>query len=499
MPEASVSIRLRTVRALIPLAAALSACFQPGTGPQPVRSQRAALRWEIDSILALPETRTARWGILIVDPERGDTLYSHDAGKLFVPASNMKLVTSAVALETLGPDHVFETRILTDGTLRDGALGGDLLIEGRGDPSVSDNVLTDAMTVPHALADSLWEVGVRSVRGRVLAHGNAFSDANAGFGWEWEDLETSSGAFVDELLFNEGVSAVHVTAAATAGAPPTVRTAPARTFPRVRIEATTIVRGAGADSVAQLDLVKDTLRGDAVLRGTIPVGDSAEVDYTHPNPAAAYVAAVREALIDRGIRIGDSAMVDTARVDTLLTLHSPPLRVILPAFLKPSQNQIGEMLFKDVALQVTDSGRADVARRIVGERLVSWGASPDGFLIRDGSGLSRHDMLSPETIVRVLDAMRRGANFDVYYASLPVAGVDGTLEQRMRGTAAEGNVRGKTGTLSNVRSLSGYVTTAGGRLLLFSILCNNYLVPTAFVTRVQDSIAVHLAELRSLR
>ena len=204
-------------------------------------------------------------------------------------------------------------------------------------------------------------------------------------------------------------------------------------------------------------------------------------------------------LADRGIVIEDSLHPDAPRLDTLFVLRSPSLSEILAAFMKPSQNQIGEVLFKTVALAHTDTGTARVARRIVAERLRAWGAEPDGFLVWDGSGLSRQDLVSPETLIRVLDAMRRHPHFQTYYDAFPVAGVDGTLRTRMRGTAAEANARGKTGTLSNVRSLSGYVTTADGRLLLYSVLCNNYLVPTAYVSRVQDTIAVRLARLRDLR
>jgi serine-type D-Ala-D-Ala carboxypeptidase/endopeptidase (penicillin-binding protein 4) len=487
------------MRASLLGALTVMSCVRATSGPKPLMNEREALRFLIDSVTSLPETRSARWGILIVDPERGDTLYSRDAGKLFVPASNMKLITGAVALEALGPDFQFETRFLADGPLRDGTLDGDLLVEGRGDPSVSSNTLGDAMVVPRAIADSLWDRGVRSIGGRLLPFGNAFPDANAGYGWEWEDFETSSGAFIDELLFNEGFSEIHVAAADRAGEPPIVRTTPAVRFPSVTVVASTIARGTGADSVPQLDIVKDTVRGGVILRGTIPVGDSAVLEYTHPDPAAAYLAALHEALRDRGIVVRDIVYASPVASEALFVQRSPPLRQILPHFLKPSQNQVGEMLFKQIALQATDTGTAAVARHVVADRLVTFGARPDGYLIRDGSGLSRHDLVSPETLVHVLDAMRRSGNFDLYYASLPIAGVDGTLEHRMRGTPAEGNVHGKTGTLSNVRSLSGYVTTASGRMLLFSILCNNYLVPTDYVTRVQDTIAVHLAELRSRR
>jgi D-alanyl-D-alanine carboxypeptidase/D-alanyl-D-alanine-endopeptidase (penicillin-binding protein 4) len=476
---------------------ACAGCSPLSGAPAPARDDRAALRHVIDSMLAAPETRHARWGVLIVDPERGDTLYSRDAGKLLVPASNMKIVTSAVALDALGPDFRFATPVVARGDVRAGALDGDLLVIGRGDPTVSDHVAGDAMLPLRAVADSLWDHGIRRVRGRLLPFGDAFPDANVGYAWEYDDLTSSSGAPVDELLFNEGVSDIHVRGGGRAGDPPQARTSPARSFPRLRIEATTITRGTGRDSVTQLDAVKDTLRGDVVVKGTIPVGDTTTLTVTHRDPSEAYVAALREALADRGISVGDSVLPVATRMDTLTVLRSPPLAQILAFFLKPSQNQIGEMLFKSVALQRTDTGTGRIARRLVAERLRSWGAQSDGFLVWDGSGLSRQDLVSPETIVHVLDAMRRGPQFQLYYDALPVAGVDGTLRGRMRSTTGEANVRGKTGTLNNVRSLSGYVTTAGGRLLIFSVLCNNYLVPTAYITRVQDTIAVRLSHLHA--
>jgi len=209
----------------------------------------------------------------------------------------------------------------------------------------------------------------------------------------------------------------------------------------------------------------------------------------------AYVAALAEALRDRGITVMDSVIAPTTTIDTLFIMRSPPLSQILTAFLKESQNQLGEMLFKAIALARSDTGSARVARRLVSERLRAWGAEGDGFIVWDGSGLSRRDMVSPETVVRVLDTMRRSPNFQTYYDAMPIAGIDGTLRARMRGTTGEANVRGKTGTLGNVRSLSGYVTTAGGATLVFSLLCNNYLVSTDYVTKIQDSVAVRLSHL----
>ena len=488
---------MRSAAWRLPFVIALTSCVHSGIAPTPLRDDRAALRSVIDSLLALPDTRSARWGVLVVDPQIGDTLYARDAGKLFVPASNMKIATSAVALDALGPDFRFATPFVYRGVLTNGVLRGDVVVVGRGDPTISDHVAGDAMLPLRAVADSLWTRGIRRVAGRILADTMAFPDANVGFGWQFEDLDYSYGAMIDELLFNEGFSQIHVRAASKPGDSLQVATSPAKTFPSLRVIAQTVARGVGPDSVARLQAVKDTLRGDVVVSGTIPAGDTVTLEVTHSNPVRAFVLAFREALRDRGITIGDSVipMPSAARLDSV-TLYSPPLSQILPAFLKPSQNQIGEMLFKTIALQRTDTGSAAIARRLVAEKLREWGAAPDGFLVWDGSGLSRRDLISPETIVHILDAMRRSPHFQVYFDALPVAGIDGTVSGRMRSTAAEANVRSKTGTLGNVRSLSGYVTTVEGRLLLFSILCNNYLVPTANISRVQDTIAVRLARLR---
>jgi D-alanyl-D-alanine carboxypeptidase/D-alanyl-D-alanine-endopeptidase (penicillin-binding protein 4) len=175
---------------------------------------------------------------------------------------------------------------------------------------------------------------------------------------------------------------------------------------------------------------------------------------------------------------------------------SPPLRDILPHFEKPSQNQIGEILLRALGRSRKNVGSADSGARVIREQLLAWGAAGDGLVVRDGSGLSRHNVVTPETIVRVLEAMRLGPHFAVFHDALPIAGVDGTIRTRMRGTPAEGNVHAKTGTLDMVRSLSGYVSTADGRPLLFSMLSNNWTVPVREIEAVQDAIAVRLAQLR---
>ncbi|HEU4722030.1 MAG TPA: D-alanyl-D-alanine carboxypeptidase/D-alanyl-D-alanine-endopeptidase, partial [Gemmatimonadaceae bacterium] len=287
---------------------------------------------------------------------------------------------------------------------------------------------------------------------------------------------------------------------ARAGVPATVTTRPAATHPPLLVRVTTVARpDSGSDSTrrrVRLTAGYDSSRAGVLVAGTITAGDTAVLALALRDHPGAFVAALREALRSRGVAVDESRSDTTAALDSLVALRSLPLRDVLPAFEKPSQNQIGELLFKSVARKVTGIGRADSAQRVVGTQLVAWGAEPDGFAVRDGSGLSRHNFVSPRTLVKVLDAMRRHPDFRVFYDALPVAGVDGTLGTRLRGTPAAGNVRAKTGYVDKARSLSGYVTTADGRMLIFSLLCNNYSVPTKAVERVQDSLAVRLVSMR---
>jgi len=329
--------------------------------------------------------------------------------------------------------------------VRDSLLDGDLLVIGRGDPTISDNMRGLATTVMDSIADLIRAHGIRQVTGSLARVGNAFPDSIHGYGWEWDDLGEYYGAGVDELIFNEGM------------APTTLRPPP--------------------------DTVRDSL-------------------YSGPakDPATAYLNALNDALVRKHITVEagvmDSILATPIKMDTLFTFVSLPMRNIIPALMKPSQNQIAEILLKTIGLERGGMGTADSARKIVAQQLLAWGVQPDGFIIRDGSGLSRHDLLAPETIVKVLDKIQQDTAFAVFYNAMPIAGVDGTLKDRMKGTPAEGNVHAKTGSISAARSLSGYVTSADGERLIFSILVNNWTTPGSAVTGVQDRIASALAMYR---
>ena len=502
IPSPLVALALLTLAACQPVGG-------PSTRPAPAIAPRVAFRALADSLLDDRRFRSANWGVLVVDPSTGDTLYSRNAGKLFMPASNQKLITGAVALARLGGDFRYETRVLGSASVRDGVLPGDLAVLGSGDPSYTDSLAEGGAMAPlRALADSLTARGIREVAGRLLRAAPVFPDSTLGFGWAWDDLDYGYSAPVDALFFNEGIARVTIVGGATPGAPVTVRTAPARTVPALGpIAVTTIARdttrtNGRAAARSRVEWTSDVrgVRPLLSLSGQVIAGDSVTLEVALRHPTGAWLDAFAEALATRGIRVRGgvepNTFADTTGMVTLATRQSPPLREILPRFEKPSQNQIGELLFKTLGRVETGSGTADSGRAVVERQLLAWGVDSAGFAVRDGSGLSRHDYLTPETIVRVLDRMRRHTEFQVFYDALPIAGIDGTLRTRMQGTRAQGNVRAKTGTLDKARALSGYVTTADGRLLLFSMLANNHVVSNVEVERVQDALLNWLASNR---
>jgi D-alanyl-D-alanine carboxypeptidase/D-alanyl-D-alanine-endopeptidase (penicillin-binding protein 4) len=460
-------------------------------------------------MISSPKFSNAHWGILIVDPESGDTLYSRNAGKLFMPASNQKIVTGSVALTLLGPDYQFTTAFAARGPVEGGVLRGDLVVLGRGDPTMSDHMRTDVMQAIRTIPDSLRAHDVRYVSGRLQRSGDAFPDAWHGFGWGWDDFNEAYSAGVDELFFNEGMFQIVLRGGQREGARANASIRPDIGYPSLRSLVTTTAR---PDSVRASDgtmrpprlrapiATVDSASGLVTVTGQVFPNDSTTIDVAYRDPGLAYLYALRKALADQALTVEGGLdprppRDTSARLDTLFVLKSPPLREILPALEKPSQNQIAEILFKTLGLERAGVGTADSGRAVIERQLGAWGIAPTSFAVRDGSGLSRHDYIAPDAIVRILDAMRKSSNFAVFRDALPLAGVDGTIANRMRGTAAAGNVHAKTGFVDKARSLSGYVTTANGRVLIFSLLCNNWTTTSREVDQVADAIAVRLAGL----
>jgi D-alanyl-D-alanine carboxypeptidase/D-alanyl-D-alanine-endopeptidase (penicillin-binding protein 4) len=411
---------------------------------------------------------------------------------MFVPASNIKLLTGAAALETLGPDYRFRTTVSGGGPVRAGVLQGDLVVRGGGDPTISARFHGgDARAVFRAWADSLAARGVRRVSGRVVGIDSVFDDVPLGRGWAWDDLDAPYSAEISGLAFNEGAILVRALPDAAGGV--RVTTEPPTGY--APLEAA-VARGAPG-APPRLQASRALGAAQVRVRGVLPTDSAAlQTGVAVRNSTGFFVAVLRETLIERGIRVDgaavdadDLAPGDRVRAATPLFEHaSPPLAEILPAYMKPSQNQIAEMLLRGVGRERRGAGSVAAGAAVMDSLLGVWGVEPRRLVMADGSGLSRYNLASPSLFVGLLARMGRGPHAALWRDALPVAGVDGTLASRLRGTPAQGNVRAKTGTLSGTRGLSGYLTTADGEGLAFSILVNGHTL----AVRVIDAALLRL-------
>ncbi|MBZ5558786.1 MAG: D-alanyl-D-alanine carboxypeptidase/D-alanyl-D-alanine-endopeptidase [Acidobacteriia bacterium] len=455
---------------------------------------------DIDAILADPALAHGYWGVVIRSLKSDDTLYSLNARKLMMPASNMKIVTLAAAAERLGWNYTYDTWVFGTGPIANGVLDGDLLIIGFGDPAIG--TIDDVADRLFAnWAERLKSAGVRTITGRVIGDDNAFDDAELGFGWSWDDLPDDYAAGVSALQFNENMARVTVAPGPAAGASAAVSIAPAYTGLTIDGAITTVAEGAAASVSARRLPGRSTLE----LRGSVALGGAPRVlTVSVDNPTLFFVSTLRAALIAHGIEVrGPAVDVDElpnppAHPGTppLIAYTSPRLSVLATRLMKNSQNQYAETFLKTMGA-ATGTPTAAAGRAAVQTTLQAWGVQAADLIQRDGSGLSRYDYVTPEALATILVHVYRDDRLrGPFEATLPIAGRDGSLANRMKGTPAEGNARAKTGSMSNVRGLSGYVTTADGEPLVFSIIANNFDAPPETITKTADAIVVRLAQFR---
>jgi D-alanyl-D-alanine carboxypeptidase/D-alanyl-D-alanine-endopeptidase (penicillin-binding protein 4) len=508
-------------RALRLVPAALLATLAAGCAgrahPARLAPVTRALAAELDSAFSGPEFDRALWGVVVESLDDGQVIYRRNAERLMMPASNMKLVTSSAALTRLGPDFRYRTTVLARGIRRGDTLAGDLVVVGRGDPTFSQHASggEDVLASLRPWADSLRAHGIRAVTGRVAGDGSWFTDPPLGSGWAWDDLADSYAAGVGALQFNEGFALLQVAPGDSAGLPARTAFAPLTAPLRVFGTVTTAPPDSGR---ARVHYDRAPFTDSVIVWGQIAAGHAPDsIEIAVPDPVHYFEAALTQALREGGIAIlgGPGAAVAASPAespppappaaapapaspgaDTVFVWQSAPLRDILPLFLKPSQNQIGETLLRTLGGEVKGVASVDSGRAAVREVLRGFGVADDAYVIADGSGLSRYDYVAPETLARILVAMARRPDFDVFYRALPIAGVDGTIASRMRGTAAAGNVHAKTGSIANVRSLSGYVTSADGERFVFVMIANHFTVPRRVVEVVQDHVLERLANFR---
>jgi D-alanyl-D-alanine carboxypeptidase/D-alanyl-D-alanine-endopeptidase (penicillin-binding protein 4) len=420
----------------------------------------------------------AHWGVAVYDLEASRWVVLHNADRWFVPASNLKLVVSATALERLGPDYAFRTSLYGTGEIEDGELRGDLVLYGRGDPNLSGRHAPGILSIFEHLADSLVARGVERVRGDLIADESFFDDDRTRGDWAAYDLLWWYAAPVGALGFNDNSIDVHVRPGTRVGDPPVLSCEPVSAFYSLENRA----RTGPAGSARTFDLTRDPGTNRIVAYGSLPLDAEPRIEYFAVVDPARWAGTVfREVLEARGVEVeGETrtisapALSPVARGDTLplATYVSVPLSMVVESINGRSQNWHAEQVLKTLGRELRGEGSWKAGLAVERETLDRLGVDTLDFELRDGSGLASTNLATPRGLATLLARAAGRPWGRVFAASLPVAGRTGSLRRRYLGTAAEDRVRAKTGFIENVYALSGYMTTTRGREYAFSVIVN---------------------------
>jgi D-alanyl-D-alanine carboxypeptidase/D-alanyl-D-alanine-endopeptidase (penicillin-binding protein 4) len=480
-------------------------------------SKAASLSERVEKLLGTSATtRAAFWGIQIVDLASGQTLYEFNPERFFVPASNTKLFTTALALTRLGPDFTFQTRVVAESAPdAEGRIHGSLVLAGGGDPNLSGRAIPYRMGSPAGnplaaladLADQVAARGVKRIDGDIVGDDTWYVWEPYAEGWAVDDLQYDYGAPVSALTLNDNSLALTIQPGERAGDPATVTLNPPVEFYPIESRIRTVEGG-----TRKIDFERDPGGSQVRLWGSIPLRDRGETLLLGVADPAHYAAwAFRQALEERGIVVGGGAIArhlyrdepadlkqapfatDISGVE-LARRTSAPLIEDLRVTDKVSQNLHAEMALRAVGRARRNMGSIEAGLEELRAFLGEAGIDPASWNINDGSGLARLNLVTPSTVVKLLRFMAASPARDAWLSLLPVAGRDGTLSARFGDSPAAGRIYAKTGTVSHVSALSGYARRPDGSWIAFSILANNYNGPASEIRGVMDSICALLVE-----
>ena len=483
-----------------------------GCGPKAIKPQTAAaappsssprdplaqLQRDLHGIFTSPSIDHALWSIAVRSLKHDETLFSLNAARMQTPASNQKLITTAVAAERLGWDYRYTTKIYATGAINNGELDGDLIVTSNGDPTINRRH-PDRWGAFDAWAKQLYDRGLRRISGRLIGDDSAFAEPGWGFGWAWDDLSLGYGTAVGGLQYNENEVEVLIAPGREAGARAVISLAPPGSDLVLANQVATVAEGQQAR--VSLERIPGsnvlTVKGQVAI-GTAPRSETASA----PNPTMLYLSALREALARNGIFVGGSLLdIDDAPVKpdyktaaVLIEDRSPTIGSVIDVCLKWSRNEYAETLLRSLG-PATGEATAEDGLTVVNDTLRQWGIAPELYVARDGSGLSRNDYLAPDALITLLTHMWRDPkHMEPFKAALPQAAVSGSLANRMKNTVAAERVWAKTGSMSNVRSLSGYLMTLDGEPMVFSFMATSFQAPASQIDGVMDEALVRLVK-----
>lgn len=477
-------------------------------------TQRARLAATVTDTIEAKPFVGAWWGIQVMNLETGTVLYRRNATRSFVPASNVKLLTTAAALDRLGPEYRYETGLYGDGPVRNGTLKGNLIVVGSGDPTLGGyHQRRDPTQTFRRWADSLRSKGIHRIEGDIVGIDDPFSDEPMGPSWNWDWVPYSFAAEPNGLVFNGNTIDLAV-AGRHPGSSAWVTWEPLQTdFVQVQNRAHTVSLDSSTGGSVERPLGTNRIQVETEIHPNET--DTMAVSIT--NPTRYFAHALRDVLLEQGLSVQGEPKdadalsvkpdVDGDSVRRVATYRSPPLRQIVRTMNRHSHNLYAEQLLRTMAVvnapdttaEDLEEGSAALGVLALRSSLAKTGVDTSRVFLQGGSGLSRKNLASPRAFVRLLEHVWTEADTtsrSAFYDSLPTGGKEGTLEYRFDDDApARGRVQAKTGTLTGVSALSGYVKTKGGVPLAFSILCNHHMTDSAHVRSAQDAIVNALAEL----
>jgi D-alanyl-D-alanine carboxypeptidase/D-alanyl-D-alanine-endopeptidase (penicillin-binding protein 4) len=446
----------------------------------------------IESLLSDPQLSSINSGIAIYSLTEQEMLYEKNSHKLFVPASNMKLVTTSAGLHYLGKDFKFKTEFYHTGEIVNRRLEGDLIVKGYGDPGIAERFGQTSVGILEQWVDSLDRKGIRYILGNLTADASYFDTTAWGPGWSWDDLSYWYGAEVSALNLNDNCVDLEIRPAEKTGEPAEIIFLPNSDYLEVRNLATT----GPEKSEFTFDYYRPSHSNRVTFFGNCPVGENNKwTDYVSVHDPPRFCLHVfREVLGRKGIK---AEIADTLTIDSnpslLFTWYSHPLSEIAAVVNKRSQNLYAECVMKALGKKIKGEGSFEAGAEALGEYLKMAGVAENQLKIHDGSGLSPLNLLSPAAIIQLLRFVHSQPYFKTFYESLAIPSEDKSMVSRMKEVKGKEKMRLKTGFISNVTCLSGYVTDKSGQMYAISLMFNNFTVPKESLWDIQDKICELIA------
>ncbi|WP_053220249.1 D-alanyl-D-alanine carboxypeptidase/D-alanyl-D-alanine endopeptidase [Virgibacillus senegalensis] len=467
--------------------------------PQSKNSESNTLKQKLDAILADDKLAGTVTGVSIRKAETGELIYSQNGNTRLRPASNMKLLTSSAALETLGADYQFSTEVWTDGTIKGNVLHGNLYLKGKGDPTLLEEDLQQ-------FAAALQKQGIQNIKGNLVGDDTWYDNVRLSEDLNWSDEPFYTGAQVSALTlspdtdYDAGTVIIEVTPSDQIGKPAKVRMMPENDYITINNKSKMV----GEEEAKDISITRQHGNNEIVIDGQMPLNGSTSKSWSSVWEPTGYTLDVfKHSLAEEGITFSGKTDITFSQTpeqaQLLAQKKSMPLQELLIPFMKLSNNGHGEILTKEMGKVEFGEGSWDKGLQVTESVAAELGIETDTIQLRDGSGMSHKTYLPANSLSQLLYHAQEKSWFPIFEQSLPIAGISdrlvgGTLRSRMKQKPAKGNVKAKTGSLNSVSTLSGYVTAKDGEKLIFSILVNNYLGSSSGITAIEDEIASILAK-----